>query len=357
VRSILSVTLAAAALAAAAAFAQSSSASASGAVRNPTLSDISRYVSFQDSTLRLKRAAGFPFQTWDFAPTTETGETVRIHLSRTLFLITDSAVAQRWADFFDSLVHGSELSTLDVYLMTLREVQSQVLCGSGALACYAHNEIVAPAQDPAIDLSAEAVVTHEYGHHVAAHRQNDPWDAIDYGTKRWASYENVCLKTRKHVYFPGDESEAHYFENPGEGFAEAYRVMNQRLLGQQEAPWDIVTQAFYPDDSALALLQQDVTTPWTKNTTLSRSGSVSASAKSRAFVVSTPLDGRLSVRLTSSAKAKFRLDVLSPNAVSIGHSSGKNASASATVCGERAVRLRVNRVTGAGAFKLAISRP
>ena len=127
------------------------------------------------------------------------------------------------------------------------------------------------------------------------------------------------------VYYPGDESEEHYFYNPGEGFAEAYRLLNERKLGLSEAPWDIVTNALYPDDNALTLLEQDVTAPWTKNTALTRSGSVSASAKSRAFVISTPLDGRLTVRLTSSAaKAKFRLDVLSPNAKSIAGASGKN---------------------------------
>jgi hypothetical protein len=286
---------------------------------------------------------------------TPTGETVRIHLSKKLYVTPDTVVAQNWANFFDGLVHGPELATLDAYLLTLKEVQG--VCGTGALACYGDNQIIAPAQDPEIDLSAESVVTHEYGHHVAAHRVDPPWQAIDYGTKRWASYENICQKTRKHVYYPGAEDADHYFYNPGEGFAETYRVMNERRAGVQEAPWDIVTRALYPDDNALALLQQDVTAPWTKNTRLARSGSVSASAKSRAFVISTPLDGRMSVRLTSSAKATFRLDILSPSSVSLGHGSGKNASASTTICGVRAVRVRVKRVSGSGAFNLAVSRP
>ena len=85
-------------------------------------------------------------------------------------------------------------------------------------------------------------------------------------------------------------------------------------------------------------------------------GAVSKRVRSRAFVISTPLDGRLTVRLTSSAsKAKFRLDVLSPNAKSLAGASGKNKTVSTTICGERALRVRVNRVSGAGAFKLAIS--
>ncbi len=77
------------------------------------------------------------------------------------------------------------------------------MCGQGALACYGGNRIFAPAEDPSFDLSAESVVAHEYGHHVAAHRLNPPWDAIDYGTKRWASYENVCAKARRGRVVPG----------------------------------------------------------------------------------------------------------------------------------------------------------
>jgi hypothetical protein len=84
---------------------------------------------------------------------------------------------------------------------------------------------------------------------------------------------------------------------------------------------------------------------------------VSKSVKTRAFSIQTPVDGRMSVRLISSAKAKFRLDILSPSSTSLGHASGRSASAGATVCGQRTVRLRVKDVSGAGAFKLTISRP
>jgi hypothetical protein len=352
VRSILSVTVAAAALAAAAAVAQP--AAASPTVRSPSASALSRYVGFKSTTFRSTKAAALP-PVWDFTLPTASGESVRVHLSKTLFTTPDTVTAQHWADFFDSLVHGSELATLDAYLLTLKEVQR--VCGDGALACYGGNQIIAPAQDPEFDLSAESVVAHEYGHHIAAHRLNTPWEAIDWGTKRWASYMNICANERRGKYFPGAEDEDHYFYNPGEGLAETYRVLNEHRLGLPETAWDIVSQDFYPDAKALALLEQDVKTPWTKSTTLAQSGSVSAAARSRAFVVSTPLDGRFTVRLTSSAKAKFRLDILSPAARSIAHGSGTNATATATICGERAVRLRVNRLSGAGAFKLAIARP
>jgi hypothetical protein len=351
VRSILSVTLAAAALGAAAAFAQSAAADG----RTPTLSALSRYISFPDKTFARARSAADTPDAWQFSPVASDGETVSIHLSKKLYLETDSAVAQRWADFFASLIHGPELATLDAYFLTLKEVQG--VCGIGALACYGGNQMFAPAQDPAFDLSAEAVVTHEYGHHVAAHRLNDPWDAVDTGAKRWATYENVCVKTRRHVYWPGAEDQNHYFYNPGEGWAESYRVLNERRAGLAEPSWDIVTNELYPDDTALSLLQQDVTSPWTKNTVLTKTGSVSRTVRSRAYVVSTPLDGTMRVSLRSAANAKFRLDILSPNAKSLSHATGKNTSASATICSERAVRIRVNRVSGKGSFRLRVSHP
>lgn len=349
-RIILSVTAAVAASVAAAAFAHQASADA----RHPTTAALSRYVAFTDKTFARAKTSALP-ATWSFDPVTSTGETVHIFLSQRLFASTDTAVAQQWADFFSHLLHGSELSNLEAYFYTSHEVSG--VCGVGALACYGGNQIIAPALDPSFDLSAESVVTHEYGHHVAAHRLDPPWQAIDYGTKRWSSYQNVCLNKRRGKYFPGAEDEQNYFLNPGEGFAEAYRVLNERLLSLPEAPWDIVTNDLYPDDNALALLQQDVSAPWTKPTTITQSGSVTAASASRAFVVSTPLDGTLTVKLRSSAKAKFRLDILSPAAKSLGHGTGKNTSATAVICGDRAVRVRVNRVSGSGAFKLTITRP
>ena len=141
------------------------------------------------------------------------------------------------------------------------------------------------------------------------------------------------------MWFPGAEDERdRYFFNPGEGLPRRTRVLNEQQLQLQEAPWDIVSEQFMPDSTALALLRQDVTSPWTKNTTLTRRGSVSKSVKTRAFSIQTPVDGWMTVRLTSSAKAKFRLDILSPNSTSLGHASGRNVSTGATVCGQR-VRL------------------
>ena len=80
---------------------------------------------------------------------------------------------------------------------------------------------IAPGEDPGSDLSAEAVITHEYGHHIAANRSNAPWLALDWGPKRWASAMQVCAKARQGVLVPGAEDPVQYTENPGEGWAES----------------------------------------------------------------------------------------------------------------------------------------
>jgi hypothetical protein len=345
------VSLAAVALGAAAAGAQSGSKAAR--VESPQLSEIANWTSFKDSAL-VRRVSAAPIPaTWPFELTTQAGEPVSIRLSQ--HLANDRSRAQGWADFLGSLIHGSEISSLTAYFLTATEVTN--VCGRGALACYGGNTIVAPAQDPSYDLSAEAVVTHEYGHHVAAHRLNNPWQAIDYGTKRWASYERVCPRTRTGQLVPGAEDEQNYRINPGEAFAETYRVLNERRAGVEEAPWDIVSNLLYPDDQALDLVEQDTLSPWTRSTTETRSGSVRKLRPSTSFVVSTPLDGSFRVALRSTAKARFRLAVFRPSSARLASKTGRNASVSATVCGDRALRVRVSRVSGAGAFRLAISKP
>jgi hypothetical protein len=295
---------------------------------------------------------------WGGPYTASTGEQVTVYASDTY--PQDPATGQRWADFLARLLHGSELSALTAYLAPLGEVES--LCGFAALACYNPRDslLVAPGDDPAADLSAEAVVAHEYGHHVAAHRSNAPWLAVDWGTKRWATAEQVCARTRAGQLFPGAEDEQRYEQNPGEGFAESYRVLNQRLLGLPESPWEVVSESLIPSAAALAGLQLDVTQPWTGNSTSSLAGSLASRARaSRAYAVATPLDGTLRLTLRAPRAARFALE-LSRGSVRVGRAvaaGGRAASLTATVCGTRSYRVRVARVTGGGAFRVAVSKP
>src|SRR5256886_2449581 len=166
---------------------------------------------------------------WGGQYRTAAGELVTIYASSSYPV--DPALGQRWADFLASLVHGPEISTVTVLLATSTEIARA--CGADAVACYSPQGAVlyTPGEDPGSDLSAEAVITHEYGHHVAANRTNAPWSALDTGPKRWASAMQVCARARTGELFPGAEDPGHYTLNPGAGWAETYRVLNERKAG------------------------------------------------------------------------------------------------------------------------------
>jgi hypothetical protein len=281
------------------------------------------------------------------------GETVTVYVEDAL-LAADPNAGQRWADVLAGLLHGPELGALTVYIATLDRVRE--VCGVGALGCYGHNRLVSIGEDLR-GVSAQSVITHEYGHHVAENRLNDPWPAVEWGTKRWASYLNVCKRAQTGELVPGDEGRF-YRLNPGEVFAEEYRVLNERRAGLPEAPWDVVDTSLYPDQTALDLLAQDVTSPWTAVTTTSYRVVMGTGASGRGFRVPTLLDGEFTATLTSPAKARFTLRVLDL-------ASGKVVASDATglrvktltvsVCGQRSLQVQVKRVSGSGTFSLAVS--
>jgi hypothetical protein len=309
-----------------------------------------------NATLVAARLAAAPSGFTGGPVTASDGEVVNVYVQDEL-LAADPTAGQKWADILTGLVHGAELSSLTVYIATLDQVTQT--CGSGALGCYANNRLIAIGQDYR-GLSARAVVTHEYGHHVANNRDNAPWQAVDYGTKRWATYVGVCRRTKSGELAPGDESSRYTF-NPGEALAEDYRLLNERRLGLPESPWAVVDDSFYPDQTALDLLALDVTSSWTGNTSASYAGSVTTRSSGRGFTVATPLDGSFSVTLTSPRAARLTLRLVDPATHKVLASSTGTArvkSLAAEVCGQRTLQVQVKRVKGgAGAFTLAVSKP
>jgi hypothetical protein len=287
---------------------------------------------------------------WGGTYTTSTNEQITI-LSSSTYPV-DQAFNQRWANFFASLVHGSEISQITVCLAAPHEVSAICRGGDDVLGCYGEDTLIGPGQDSSA-IAAEAVLTHEYGHHVAAHRTNAPWAAIAWGTKRWSSYLQVCSRSRAHELFPGAETALEYQFNPGEVFAEDYRVLNEQRLGLPVTPWQVVDSSLQPNQKALTLLQQDVLSPWNANRASRISGRFSARGSSvRTYHVADTLDGTLAVSVTGSPHV--RLQILSGARVL----ARGGSSAQATICGgSRSFTLRVTRVTGSGPFSLAISRP
>jgi len=170
----------------------------------------------------------FPPGYWGGTYTASNGENVTVAVSD--YYLQDPAGPQSYAEFFaTALIHGPELAQLAVVVVEpLSAVQQD--CGGNALACYYPSDqlMLVPGEDPQAGVPLESIVAHEYGHHVANHNVNTPWAAIDWGTKRWASYENICTRTLQHTAYPGDEAE-NYTLNPGEAFADTYRKVRHEV--------------------------------------------------------------------------------------------------------------------------------
>jgi hypothetical protein len=314
--------------------------------------------SLTDAPLRL--AAAFPppgFSGGHY--TTSTGETVTVYSAPAY--AADPAFNQRWADFVATMPHGGEISTVTIYFAPLDQVRS--LCGGRALACYSPRDrvIFTTGDDVADRATAQSILAHEYGHHIANSRDNVPWSAEDYGTKRWASYQQVCSKSRNRELYPGDEGE-HYTLNSGEGFAESYRVYVEQKLGLPSSPWVAVDGTLQPDATALALLGEDVATPWSGPTVSKRTAAFRPyTGDVRTFRFSTPLDGVLTLRLEAPAGAALDARLFDRSGGELLAQTTPGARPVKTVrylvCGERSLELRVLRAKGFGQFTLQVSKP
>lgn len=279
------------------------------------------------------------------------GEEVRVSVSPAY--AADPQAGQRWAEFFASLPHNSELARLDAYVAPLDEVER--ICGDKALGCYGANHLVTMGE-PNGGVSAQSVATHEYGHHIAQNRINAPWLAIDWGTKRWASVVGVCARERAGTAFPGAEDE-HYFLNPGEAFAESYRV----LVEGAASGWPLVDESFRPTDEALAAVREDVAHPWLAPTATAITGKLARTRPTWSTNLATPLDGELSLRL-SGAGGAGDLKLLSSDGRKVlatgSWTSGGGKSVEYVICGERSVMVRVTTAARtATRFRLLVRKP
>jgi len=294
---------------------------------------------------------------WGGPVTAASGDVVRV-FSSTAYPQDDEnrARLQGIADFLGGLPHQTELEDLDVYV-----VEPSVLapeCGDGAISCFgvAGNErglMLIPAEWPA-GIHGLEVMTHEYGHQIAAHRDNDPWAASTWGPKRWGTAMHVCERFADGTASPGDEGGG-YKQNPGEAWAETYRVA---VWGARATLPFSVDESFNPSAAALAAARRDVLQPWSGPATLTFRGRFVRPAGSGAQVlrtvlrVPTLLDGTLTAEIKGPPGATVAL---------IDAKTGKvlrtpNPTVGMTVCGERAIRL-VLRSRTPGAYRLEVDRP
>jgi hypothetical protein len=328
-------------------------AAATSAAQQPTVKQLNAFGLGQGAGHVRSRVLGrglrflsLPAGAWGGVYTARSGARVTVYSSGGY--VVDEAANQAAADYIDSLVHGKEISSVNIYFGSPTEVGT--LCHSQeADGCYfpANGQIVSIGEDTPWS-TVEEVVTHEFGHHVANNRLNEPWPAVAFGTKRWATYEGICQKEAAGVAFPGDEGE-HYFQNPGESFAESYLHLNEVKLGVPETPWGY-DPMFTPDAGALAAIEQDVLQPWKRTPLKYLSGRFSRRGQQKTFSFSTPLDGVFAAELKGPRGSK--LTVRGPAEVKR-MSAGVSA---ALVCGQRTVTARFV-AGGAGRFAAAALIP
>jgi hypothetical protein len=301
----------------------------------------------------LARAA----QTFRGGPSaTSTGETGDVRVSDSLPL--ETATPEGWAEFLAGLTHGPEITQLTTYIVTFTEVQE--ICGSRALGCYGGNRMVVPGELVA-DISPEEVLRHEYGHHVAYHRLNAPWTAIDWGPKRWSSEANVCARVSRREAYPGDQG-SNYARNPGEAWAETYRLMDERRAGITTGTWPIIAPSFYPTDAALQAAEQDVVAPWTaQRTTASTRVFGKKTPKVWWIPLATTLDGdyRLSATLPSGGTSEVALVAADRRTVVkraqwVGQ---RVKRLEGSICGQRSLFVRVTLKGALGRVRVSAAIP
>jgi len=320
----------------------------------PALS-LGRSFDGQAGPARINRAA-LGTLTWRGGPiTSSTGEVVMVFVSDAL----PAETPEKWAEFIAGLTHGPELARLTSNIATLAEVQE--LCGSRALGCYSGNELVSLGEPAGDGTTPEEVVRHEYGHHVAFHRLNTPWRAIDWGPKHWASAASVCPRVSGREAFPGDEG-SNYANNPGEAWAEVYRLMDERKAGITTAAWPIVSPSFFPDEADLVAAERDVVEPWTGNLkTVFRRTFAKTTKKAWWIALPTPLDGELVLNATLPAAGLHEVALVAANRRTVlrkAQWTGQRTKRTTTgVCGQRAHFVRVTPSGRAGRVTVTVSAP
>ncbi|MGI8886622.1 MAG: hypothetical protein ACR2G9_06885 [Gaiellaceae bacterium] len=325
---------------------------ASSFASTPTLS---RSFEGPTSRARVNRAARSAL-TWRGGPiTASTGEVVRVFVSNAL----PAETPEKWAEFLARVTHGPELALLTSNIASLEEVQD--LCGARALGCYSGNEMVSLGEPAPDGTTPEEVVRHEYGHHVAWNRVNTPWRAVDWGPKHWASTATVCPRVTRREAFPGNEG-SNYAQNPGEAWAEVYRLMDERKAGITTATWPIIAPSFFPDEAGLLAAERDVLQPWLANQkSVFRRTFAKGGKKVWWIPLATPLDGELVLSATLPRAALHEVALVAANRSTVlrrGQFVSQRVKRLTTgICGQRSLFARVTPSGAAGQVTVTVSRP
>ncbi len=301
-----------------------------------------------------RRLAGASW--WGGTYTGAGGEQITVYVSTAY--PEDETVARKWVDFFAGLVHGSELPSMRAYVAPLDEVQ-EMCFSADVIGCYGGQKLVTVG-DSSAGVPPASIAAHEYGHHIAANRTNAPWMALDWGTKRWSTYVGVCSRVNAGTAYPGDEGPNYSF-NPGEGFAESYRVLFETNGSAVGYDWPIVDPSFRPDAQSLSAIREDVLHPWAGPTTTTIQGKFLRRSSTWTRQVATPLDGDLHIRVTVPGGGGDDVRLLSSDGQTVlatgAWDSSGGKSVAYRVCGARSVKLRVTRGGAAARFTVRVLVP
>ena len=284
---------------------------------------------------------------------------VRVYTSRS-FKTWSAATNRMWAQRFADMPHGSEISKLTVYLSPFSEISSEWVCGFRADSCYDPNDGVMylSGERPPDGSDMSQIAMHEYGHHIANHRSNVPWDSVNWGPKYWSSAQQVCVNTRQSRMWPSDAAN-HYEDHPGEIWAETYRLVASAAIGVKSDPWEILSPIWNPASrpDLLTAAGKDVSQPWPGPRLLKKTGTFATPGPAEQLtVLPMALDGEVTASISTSGGLKASVSIRDTSTGKvIGPSSASRARA--TACGVSSVTIVVKRTSGRGSWSLDIRHP
>jgi hypothetical protein len=111
----------------------------------------------------------------------------------------------------------------------------------------------------------------------------------------------VCTYVKRGRLFPGNQG-AHYFDDPGEGFADGYAHLHY-----PDVPWRY-NELMRPGHSAFAAIRRDVLSPWVRNRTRTFRGRLGPRRGGRTFRLRLTLDGEVALRLTAPRGGSYSVE-------------------------------------------------
>ena len=313
----------------------------------------------RDAEVALQAGQGVPGFTGG-PVTAADGETVAIFVQDEL-LAADPTTPQRFADLLASLLHGSELSQLTLNLATLTASARSAAPARSAATARRRSRSSGSARTCARSRRGRSSPTSTVITSRTAGRTTPGRRSIG-GRKSGVRPTRTSASGRKRASSSPATRAENYQLNPGEDFAENYRVLNERRLGVEELPWQVVDASLYPDQTALDLLAQDITNPWTSATSRTLRGTFGPARDrprlpppdaARRVVQRHPPGGLGQLPLHAPGRRlPDREPARVPRSVR-----PVTQSLSFQLCSQRSLQLQVKRVKGSGPFTLTVSQP